>query len=404
MGDIFQAYQLVQPSVTVTTHTTTSQPIIASVATTSIDFGVISTGLTTAQAASYPHLQAFPVLCSSIVPIYRLDSLSGTLVLSRAALAGIYAGRITWWNDTRIQSTNTGTLPTLPIRVVYQGELSAVSQIFLTALSKFISGFPITPSSLPIWPLGLYAAYGSGTGVTGVSAAVLTVDGSIGYAPQSNALAAGVKFASIINWANQTIAATSSSITAAITEVASGYTSVKRQTQQLDYTDGHGALSWPIPILSNLLVDMVNSRGTCHQRATVVEFWTWYYTSSVPAGLLANRQYSTIPSFLLTQLNPVEALQTSLLCRGSPATTIVSATARSLSVSTGSQFLSALLANAYLSVDSSVGWATRLADDELVMDQVINAETDIGFFIPGQRTTPASPLSRSSGGLLCGLS
>ena len=329
---------------------------------------------------------------SAVVPIYRLDALSAPLILSRPALAGIYAGSIRWWNDTAIQSTNTATLPQQPIRVVYQGELSAVTQMWLTALKKMMSGFPITPSSLPTWPLTSYAAYGSGTGLTGVSAAVLTVDGSIGYTPQSNSIAAGVDMASIINWAGQTVSASASTVTAAITEVSSGYTAVKRQTLQLDYTDGHGALSWPIPILTNLMIDLVNTRGTCHQRAAVVDFWTWYYTSSVPAGLLANRQYATIPAFLQSQLNPVSALQTTVMCRGSPAVSVVSATARTLSTSTGTQFISALLANAYLSVDAAVSWQTEVTDDELAMDQVINAETDIGFFIPGQATRPLAAL------------
>ena len=139
-------------------------------------------------------------------------------------------------------------------------------------------------------------------------------------------------------------------------------------------------------ILSNLLIDMTNTRGTCHQRAAVVNFWTWYYTSSMPAGLLANRQYATIPAFLNTLYNPAATLQTSLMCRGSPALTISSATSRTLSTSTGTQFISALLANAYLSVDDTVSWQTEVTDDELAMDQVINGETDIGFFIPGHTT------------------
>ena len=387
MSDVFQAYQLVQPNVTFSTRVQTSQPSIADVAADAVDFAMLSTGLTSAQAVLYPQLQTFPAMCSAVVPIYRLDALSGALlVLSRPALAAIYAGHVTWWNDSAIQSTNTATLPSLPIRVVYQGELSAVSTMFVTALAKFYLGFPIAASSTPIWPLGSYAAYGSGTGQTGVSAAVLTVDGSVGYAPQSNALAAGVDVAHMINWANQTVSPTSASITAAVTEVASGYSQIKRQTAQLDYTDGHGAQAWPIPILVSMLLDLTTSRSTCHQRAAVVDFWTWYYTSSVPAALLAQRQYATIPAFLQSQLDPVTALQTTVMCRGSPAFTTTSASVRLLGTSSGTQFVANLLSQAYMSVDNSVSWQPQVGSDELVMDQVYNAEVDIGFFIPGQLT------------------
>ena len=386
MSDILSAYQLVQPNVSFTSAIGSSQPNIADVAANAVDFALLSSGLTAAQHATYPQLQMFPVLCSSVVPIYRLDGLVGaTLVLSRAALAGIYAGSITWWNDSVVQATNSVALPSKRIRVVYQNELSAVNSIFITALSKFQPGFPVKASSTPTWPLGSYAAYGSGIGLTGVSAAVLTVDGSIGYAPQSNAIAAGVDLASLINWANQTIVSSAASITAAITEVTSGYSVVRLQTQALDYTDGHGSKSWPIPILTNVLVDMTNSRGTCHQRAAVVAFWTWYYTSSVPAGLLAQRGYASIPSFLHTQLDPVATLQTQLMCRGSPAYSATMASTRTFGVSDGGKFLISLFSQAYLTVDSAVRWQQLTSSDELAMDQLINAEVDVAFFMPGQQ-------------------
>ena len=402
MSDILSAYQLAQPSVSFTSTIGSSQPNIADVATGAVDFSLISSGLTAAQHATYPQLQMFPVLCSSVVPIYRLDGLVGaTLVLSRAALAGIYAGSITWWNDSVVQATNSVALPSKRIRVVYQNELSAVNSIFITALSKFQPGFPVKASSTPTWPLASYAAYGSGIGVTGVSAAVLTMDGSIGCAPQSNALAVGVNIASLVNWAGQTVVATPASVTAAITEITAGYSVVHAQTLQLDYTDGHGALSWPICILTNLLVDMSNSRGTCHQRAAVVAFWTWYYTSSVPAGLLAQRQYSPIPAFLLSQLDPVDALQTQLMCRGSPAYTVASASARTLGVSNSGKFLLQLFSQGYESVDDSIEWQVQPSGDELVMDQLLSAEVDVAFFTPGQTSAPFHFDTRSPSCRLC---
>ena len=395
LSDVFSAYQLVQPNVTFTSTLQTTTQSTVDVSSATVDFAVVSNGLTTTEAATYPHLQLFPVLASALVAVYRLDALgTATLVLSRQALAAIYAGNVRWWDDPAIQSTNLATMPHQVIRVVFDYEPSDVSLIFSTALNHFQSGYPVAASTLPDWPTHLYLDWDIATGVTGVPAMVLNEDAAIGFAAQSNALAVDVSIASMINWANQTVAATSATITAAITEKTSGYSAIKRQTEQLDYTDGHGAMSWPIPILSNLLVDMTNSRATCHQRAALVEFWSWYYMSSVPATLLANRQYSPIPAFLQSQLDPVSALQTSLMCRGSPAVTVVSASSRTLSTSTGTQFLSTLLAEAYTSVDASVSWEAAVYDDELVMDQVINAETDIGFFIPGQHTphhtTPSS--------------
>ena len=90
-------------------------------------------GLNAAQAANMPNVAIYPILTSGIVPVYRLDAFTaagGQLILSRAALAAIYEGQLTWWNDSRIAATNpTATLPAQRLTVVYHNETVSINKI-----------------------------------------------------------------------------------------------------------------------------------------------------------------------------------------------------------------------------------------------------------------------------------
>ena len=131
LKDVTLAYRVQQPDVSFTVVPSPSAAaIVAGVISHQFDFGSTSTGLTAAQAASYPTMNLYPVLASGVAPVWRLDAFSGTgaqLVISRAALAAIYEGQLTWWNDSRLQSTNPSvTMPALPITVVYHNESLAL--------------------------------------------------------------------------------------------------------------------------------------------------------------------------------------------------------------------------------------------------------------------------------------
>ena len=233
---------------------------------------------------------------SAMVPIYRLDALSNagiTLILSRTNFALIYMGLITNWADPRLQDDNPSvTLPDRGITVVYQNESLATNGIVFSAMAKFNPNFTqyAGTSYLPSLPLSSYYASVGAVGTTAGPAAVVSIDGSISYAPQAVALEMNLAQANMINRAGTIMTASSASVTFAVVEL--GTQTLSRSTAQMDLTDGTGSSVWPIVLPSYVMIDTAYSRSTCHAREATVDFWLWFYQSSVVNGLMASRQVS----------------------------------------------------------------------------------------------------------------
>ncbi len=74
-----------------------------------------------------------PATAGSIVIAYNLPGVT-ELKLSREALAGIFLGKITKWNDPIIAKDNSGTtLPDLPISVAKRSDGSGTTFVFSQA-------------------------------------------------------------------------------------------------------------------------------------------------------------------------------------------------------------------------------------------------------------------------------
>ena len=115
---------------------------VASLLDGSTDFAITPGPLTAEQAANHPNATVMPILGSAIVPIYRLDALgsSVTLTLSGNTLALIFAGEVTWWNDSRIARDNARVLflsntSCITVKLMPQGIYIDATALFLEKLS-----------------------------------------------------------------------------------------------------------------------------------------------------------------------------------------------------------------------------------------------------------------------------
>ncbi|MGC9351952.1 MAG: phosphate ABC transporter substrate-binding protein PstS, partial [Sulfurovum sp.] len=74
-------------------------------------------------------LHMFPTVVGSVVLAYNLDGVKdGALKLSREAVAGIFSGRITYWDDKAITAHNAGLkLPHEPITVAVRADKSGTT-------------------------------------------------------------------------------------------------------------------------------------------------------------------------------------------------------------------------------------------------------------------------------------
>jgi len=125
-----------------------------------------------------------PVYISPIAVIYNLDGVTD-LALDPATVAGIFAGKITKWNDPAIVATNPkAKLPDLAITAVHRGDDSGTTNNFTDTLNKLAPSV-WTEKASDTYP----AAFGgeAANGTSGVVQAVTGGAGTIGYADASAA-------------------------------------------------------------------------------------------------------------------------------------------------------------------------------------------------------------------------
>ncbi len=133
-----------------------------------------------------------PMTAGSIALLYHLPDGPKNIKLSRDVYVDIFLGKITQWNDPRIEKDNPGvTLPATDIKVVVRQDASGTSHVFTSHLTKISpdkwdkdgpgKGPGKTKSLKP--PQGGFA----GRGNSGVTAIIKLTPGAIGYVELSYA-------------------------------------------------------------------------------------------------------------------------------------------------------------------------------------------------------------------------
>jgi phosphate transport system substrate-binding protein len=168
------------------------------------------------------------------------------LRLSPAALAGIFAGTVSKWNDPVIKTDNpTAALPGSAIQVVHRSDGSGTTQVLTDFMKAAVPGTWTFPGGKD-WPAGTAGTGAKGS--DGVTAAVKQSAGSIGYAELSFPKQAGLGVAAVGNKAGRFVAPTAKAVTAAL----AGATVNADATLKLNFTpDSPDA--YPISTTSYLL-------------------------------------------------------------------------------------------------------------------------------------------------------
>lgn len=145
-----------------------------------VDFGASDAPMTEEEMAKVGgNVLHIPMVLGAVVPTYNLPQVAETIRFTPEALAGIYLGDITRWNDVRMRSANPGvTLPDQEIVVVRRSDGSGTTFIwteFLSAVSADWAARVGTGKSVN-WPVGI-----GGRGNEGVAATVMQTPGALGY-------------------------------------------------------------------------------------------------------------------------------------------------------------------------------------------------------------------------------
>jgi phosphate transport system substrate-binding protein len=261
-----------------------------------VDFGASDSPMSDQElaAAKGGPILHFPTVMGGVVITYNIPGLAAPINLNARAIADIFSGRITKWNDTRVTTLNPGAkLPATDILVVHRSDGSGTTYIFTDYLSAAVPAWQssVGKGKEVKWPVGLGAK-----GNEGVAGQVKQTPGSVGYVELAYAKQNNLPYAAITNQAGSTLLASVASITAAAANVA------KSLPENTDYrisiVNAPGADSYPISSMTWILAYQ-------HQRDAVkgkklVDFLTWAYTHGEAEA--ASLDYAPLPAELSTRL------------------------------------------------------------------------------------------------------
>jgi phosphate transport system substrate-binding protein len=183
-----------------------------------VDFGASDYALDDSQLGQMKPVIQIPESAGPVCVTYNLPSLNQPLHLSAEALAGIFLGTITSWQDPILQQDNPGVaLPNAKVVVVHRTDGSGTTAAFTTYLSAVSQDWQtkVGKGGAVSWPVGL-----GGKGSEGVTAGVRQAHGGIGYVELIYAQQNKLPCASIRNLAGNYVAPSTASTTAAISAYA----------------------------------------------------------------------------------------------------------------------------------------------------------------------------------------
>ena len=178
-----------------------------------VDFAGSDAYLSEAEMAEMPApVVHIPTCMGAVVMAYNLPEVK-ELQLTGDMIADIFLGKITRWNDPRIQQVNPGvTLPDKAVSPVYRSDGSGTTYVFSDYLTKISAPWAenIGTGKALKWPVGI-----ASKGNPGVAGTISQTPGAIGYIGSEYAFALKIPVAKLQNKAGNFVAPTTESISAA---------------------------------------------------------------------------------------------------------------------------------------------------------------------------------------------
>jgi phosphate transport system substrate-binding protein len=243
----WQGFQTTHPGISIKYLPSGSGSGIEMLASGGADFGASDAPMTDRQLLRGKAMH-FPTALGAIVPIYNLTGVLEPLRFSPKALAGIYLGTITKWNDPAISGPNPAVqLPSSNIAVIHSAAGRGSTYIWSDYMTKVSVEWRtrVGRGSSVKWPVGTEAE-GSGN----VARLVKETPNSIGFVELVYAVQNHLPCGQVQNAAGNFITADSSSISAAAAASAKAMPSDFRAS----ITNPGGGRSYPISSFTWILV------------------------------------------------------------------------------------------------------------------------------------------------------
>lgn len=212
----------------------------------------------------------FPTVLGADVPTYNLPEVKEELNFTPEALAGIFLGKITTWNDPAIKQSNPGVnLPADKIVVVHRSDGSGTTFCWTDYLSKVSPEWnsKIGKNTSVNWPTGI-----GGKGNDGVSGLVKQQKGALGYVELIYAVRTHLPYGKVKNQSGEFVKADLASINAAAASVKSIPADFR-----VSITDPLGKGAYPISTFTWLLVP--EKIPDSNKQKALVGFLKWAITT-----------------------------------------------------------------------------------------------------------------------------
>jgi len=179
----FDEYKKKNPGIEINYQSIGSGGGIKQVTEGTVDFGASDGPMTDEQLKTFQDKHGFgvlhfPTVLGADVPTYNIPGVTVALNFTPEALAGIFLGKITKWNDPAITGPNKGVaLPASDIVVVHRSDGSGTTYIWTDYLSKVSEEWKtkVGRGGSVSWPVGL-----GGKGNEGVTGHIKNAPNSIG--------------------------------------------------------------------------------------------------------------------------------------------------------------------------------------------------------------------------------
>jgi phosphate transport system substrate-binding protein len=267
----FDDYHKLHPNIQINYQSLGSGAGIRQVIEHTVDFGASDGPMSDDQLkqAGFKILH-FPTVLGADVPSYNVAGITGTLRFTQKALAGIFLGTITKWNDPEITKSNPGVnLPGSDIIVVHRSDGSGTTYIWTDFLSKASDVWKskVGTNASVNWPRGL-----GGKGNEGVSGLLKQTPNSIGYIELIYAVQNNIPYGDVQNSSGAFVKATLASVSAA----AAGAAANMPDDFRVSITNAPGKDAYPISSFTWLLIPAQIQDAT--KRKTITDFLKWMLT------------------------------------------------------------------------------------------------------------------------------
>ena len=272
----FSDYHKAHSNIEINYQPTGSGKGISSITDGTVDFGASDGPMNDAQLKQFHdkhgyNVLHFPTVAGAAVPIYNVPGVAGGLNFTPEALAGIFLGKITKWNDPEIAKANPKTkLPGADIVVVHRADSSGTTYCWTDYLSKVSKEWEskVGRNTSVQWPVGNGAPQNNG-----VAGMVKQIEGSVGYVELIYVISNKIPFGNVKNAAGDFIKADLASITAA----AAGVASTMPDDFRVSITNSPAKGAYPISTFTWLLIpQQIKDQN---KKKIITDFLQWMLTT-----------------------------------------------------------------------------------------------------------------------------